>query len=122
MPVITTAANAMYTQGYLDVADQNACSYETIGAVRTLDAAATLGDDYSDLTSETLLTADCAVTLNSRDHYEFVTTATALSSKTIEITGVLSDITNINIRSQITANLALSDESAPYVDDFNGQF
>ena len=37
MPVITTAANAMYAQNLIDVQRQNVIGYETIGTITTLD-------------------------------------------------------------------------------------
>lgn len=38
MPVITTAANALYQQKLIDVARENVIGFETIGQVRSLDA------------------------------------------------------------------------------------
>lgn len=124
MPVITTAANAMYTQSLIDVNDEDAYNYETIGAVRTLDAAQQLGDKYP--SSQELLTSDCAVVLNSRDHYKFVTTASELVSGGIEIAGNgtdISDLTDLQIKAQVISKLSTDSSlcAASYVDSWNGQ-
>lgn len=38
LPVITTAANALYAQKLIDVKNENVIGFETIGKIRTLDA------------------------------------------------------------------------------------
>ena len=136
MPVVTTAANALYTQGFLNIDNRKAYNYETIGAIRTLDAAAQLGNDYP--TKQTLLTSDCAVVLNSRDHYTFTTTDTCLCTYQMVINDTnvgLSSKTEIKqyIKEAIigehdyaistdTGDLADITLISDYVADWNGQY
>lgn len=127
MPVVTTAANAMYTQGLIDVPDIKAYNYETIGAIRTLDAAAALLDDkYDYLTSQELLTSDCCPVLNSRDYYEFVTEYADLSTVSCKINPTaqypeLSDMTTTAIRNQVSEFVKNNTEE-DLANAWNGQF
>jgi hypothetical protein len=123
MPVITTAANAMYTQGLIDVTVENTYNYETIGAIRTLDAELQLGSDYP--RSMELLTTDCARILNSRDYYKFITKATELSSVSLNISLGNYDADTIpsgEIKNQIIEYIKTIPTASAYVDDWNGQF
>ena len=90
MPVITTAANALYAQKLIDVSNENVLGFETIGQIRTLDATQ-LSDNFpetSALTSLKLRSADMCQLLNTRDHYVEVQTIDLLStSMTSAITG-----------------------------------
>lgn len=127
MPVITTAANAMYTQGIIDVADEHAFVYETIGAVRTLDAAATLDELYPGKypKSMELLTSDCAVVLNSRDHYKFITKATSLISGEINVKTEGYEVSAIPasvIKGQIADFINSKATASAYLSDWNEQF
>lgn len=81
MPVITTAANALYAQKLIDVSNENVLGFETIGQIRTLDATQ-LSDNFpetSALTSLKLRPADMCQLLNTRDHYVEVQTIDLLS-------------------------------------------
>ena len=79
MPVVTTAANAMYAQKLIDVANENVIGYETIGDVQTVDVAKDLDliarfKEFEDYKPNTMLTSDAAVLLNTRDYYKYVAT------------------------------------------------
>ena len=124
MPVVTTAANAMYTQGLIDVPDIKVYNYETIGEIRTLDAEAALQDSKYP-TYQVLLTSDCCPVLNSRDYYEFVTGVADLSTTScvVEVTPqypVLSDMTMTAIKNQV-AEFVKRNTTASLANDWNGQ-
>lgn len=73
MPVITTAANALYQQKLIDVARENVIGFETIGQVRSLDATQ-ISESFPKLSSYTpnaLRASDSARLLNTVDHYKY---------------------------------------------------
>lgn len=77
MPVVTTAANAMYAQRLIDVDRENVIGYETVGQIRTLDASKDLElakafPAVSALTPNAVLSGDLARTLNTADWYRYV--------------------------------------------------
>ena len=104
MPVVTTAANAMYAQKLIEVARENVIGYETIGDVQTIDVAKDLDivsrfKEFADYRPNTMLTSDAAVLLNTRDYYKYVATLpyriTELCSyedPSVDAAAVLSDI------------------------------
>lgn len=132
MPVVTTAANAMLAQGLISARNVEACNYETIGAIRTLNAGATL-DGYP--AAKELLPSDCAKMVNSRDHYQFVTTAQTLSSNTFAFdlatfgisqddldAGTAAEKAPLSALRRMARNELLSSESASaHVSAWNGQ-
>ena len=127
MPVITTAANALYAQKLIDVANENVLGFETIGQVRTLDATQ-LSDSFpetSALTSLALSSADMCQLLNTRNHYVEVQTIDLLSVATTSIltaASVLGNSTALDtaIRSEISNFV---DGLQGYVrDSWNGQY
>ena len=75
MPVVTTAANAMYAQSLIDVDNESVVGYETIGTIRTLDAAMQLSAKYpklSALVANEVLSGDMARLINTKNHYAYV--------------------------------------------------
>jgi len=129
MPVITTAANAMYTQGLINVDNINVHNYETIGEIRTLNAKTVLtASEYEHLSSRTLLTSDCAAILNSRDHYTFVSSEVVLSSITLTVTEAeiqpynLSNVLTSKLRQVLINKIDKLDIKEEYKEEWNGQF
>ena len=127
MPVITTAANALYAQKLIDVNKENVLGFETIGQIRTLDATQLSGNfpETSALTSLTLRAADMCQLLNTRDHYVEVQTIDLLSvanSAKITDSATLADSAALDtaIRNSITSILT---HTTGYVDgSWNGQY
>lgn len=131
MPVVTTAANALYTQGLISASNIEACNYETIGAIRTLNAWNTLGDGWPK--AKELLRTDCAKVLNSRDHYKFFTTAQQLSSTTFVTNAAdlkldvgedeqLSDKVSMTVLKQyVKTQISAIPEASAYLSSWNGQ-
>ena len=75
MPVVTTAANAMYAQSLIEVDKASVVGYETVGRVATLDAT-DLSETFPELsvcTSNALRASDACRLLNTKDYYEQVT-------------------------------------------------
>ena len=71
MPVITTAANAMYAQKLIDVDKEDVIGYETIGSIHTLDATS-LSDIYPKLAEHTaniVKKSDMCRLINTKDYY-----------------------------------------------------
>lgn len=123
MPVVTTAANAMYTQGLINVGYEKVFAYESIGSIRTLNAKLQLGDEYPE--SMELLTSDCARLLNTRDHYNFITTTAELSTASISIERGPFDLSAIpasEIKLQITKFIESIPTASAYVEEWNGQY
>lgn len=134
MPVVTTAANAMFTQGLISASDIEACNYETIGKIQTLEAKQQLGTKYP--SSMELLPSDCVKTLNSRDHFKFVTTAQELSvgkftfsaSEFVEDTGTLTEnnplsanVTPDMVKRAVKNQLLSTSAASALVSAWNGQ-
>ena len=74
MPVITTAANALYAQKLIDVKKENVLRYETIGTILTLDATQ-LSNVYPEtkkLDSNVVLENDMCKRINTRTYYSEV--------------------------------------------------
>jgi hypothetical protein len=75
MPVITTAANAMYAQRLIEVDKACVIGYETVGKIRTLNAAMQLSAGYpalSVLTTNEISAADMARLVNTKEYYQLV--------------------------------------------------
>lgn len=95
MPVITTAANALYAQKLIDVAKENVIGFETIGKILTLDATQLSGQfpDTKNLVPQRVRATDMCQMLNTRYHYAEVTDISLLSTATTGriLSGELSD-------------------------------
>ena len=87
MPVITTAANALYAQKLISVDRENVLGFETIGNIKTLDASQ-LSDNFPETSALTSLSphaSDMCQLLNTRDHYVDVQTLDILSAASTEL-------------------------------------
>lgn len=88
MPVVTTAANAMYQQHLIDVSKESVIGYETIGTIKTLNAASQISADYpnlSILTSNVVLESDMARLINTKTYYKNVLAIDVRVTKTIAV-------------------------------------
>ena len=99
MPVITTAANAMYAQSLISVDKESVIGYETVGTIKTLDAAATLTADgsqkYAHLSAQTVLESDMAKLVNTKNYYREVA---SLDIRTTDRIAVSSTDTDAQIK------------------------
>ena len=103
MPVVTTAANALFAQKYLEVENQCAIGYETIGCPTTVKT--------DDQPCNNVLEKDCCRLLNTGSWYSEITTVPYLLSTSLCVDA--SDIDNdpaviADIESQISGWIDLS--------------
>ena len=103
MPVVTTAANALFAQKYLEVENQCAIGYETIGCPITVKT--------DDQPCNNVLEKDCCRLLNTGSWYSEITTVPYLLSTSLCVDA--SDIDNdpaviADIESQISGWIDLS--------------
>lgn len=127
MPVITTAANALYAQKLIDVKNENVIGYETIGNIVTLDATQLSGQfqEAEKLVSNKVDPNDICRLINTRSHYVDVLTIPVLSVSDY----VIEDVSELSSDALIAeaANKgiisALTDLGRMYVEDsWNGRF
>lgn len=135
MPVITTAANALYAQKLISVDNENVLGFETIGKIRTLDATQ-LSESFpetSALSSFELRSADMCIPLNTSEHYVEVTSIPLLSATVVAVTeyGELSGLSSLpedelndKMREKVKnyINTDLSDVNFVEPEPWNGRF
>lgn len=114
MPVVTTAANAMYAQKLIDVANENVIGYEPVGRIMTLDAAAALDlaarfPELSDYTPNECMESDTARLLNTRDYYKLVERVPLRRLSSFDIGP---DMTEDDIRLAIEAHMKAPETNA----------
>lgn len=122
MPVVTTAANALYQQKLIDVRRENVIGYETVGVIKTLDAAATLGDRYSELSnhvSQAVKTEDMAKIVNTKDYYKYVNRVNVRITDAIKIEEGQTDEA---IREKIQTTLASYSDITVVSNSWDGAF
>lgn len=98
MPVITTAANAMYAQKLIEVEKENVIGYETIGSIHTLDATS-LSDVYpklANLSANIVKKSDMCKLINTKDYYRDIKLVEIRVSDSISVDVNASDSDIIN--------------------------
>lgn len=123
MPVITTAANALYAQKLIDVEKENVLGYETIGNIVTLDGTQ-LSDQFPEtakLVPNRVKDIDLCKPLNTRYHYSEITSIQLLSADTVVLEGDDLTSTDAQIAEKIEAKL--NEFGSVYeIDSWNGKF
>lgn len=131
LPVVTTAANALYAQKLINVDKENVIGFETIGKIRTLDATQ-LSDSFpetSALASLELRSADMCMPLNTSEHYVEVTSIPLLSATAVTVTTGLDSLSSLSedklndeMREKIENYIGTVLSGVNFVEPWNGRF